>query len=209
MSSQNPLAPLLSPLLVAGGMPITLGDLLGFVSGLLCVWLVTRASIWNFPVGIFNSLVLGVVFVEQRLFADASLQVLFIALNAHGFWRWSVHGRDARATPVYRASWRRLALTLLAAALCTPLLWWVLGWLKGSAPVLDALITVLSVAAQWLLNRRVLESWLVWILVDVISVPLYFSRGLPLIALLYLVFLLLCCHGYMNWRRLLDQHPPA
>jgi nicotinamide mononucleotide transporter len=80
-------------------------------------------------------------------------------------------------------------------------LWKVLGLLKGSVPIIDALVTSLSLAAQWLLNRRMLENWAWWIAVDLISIPLYVSRGLPLIAVLYVVFLLLCVQGHLRWRR--------
>jgi nicotinamide mononucleotide transporter len=94
-----------------------------------------------------------------------------------------------------------LGWLVLAGLVLTLLLWVVLGWLKGSAPIVDALITSLSVCAQWLLNRRVLESWVLWIVVDVISIPLYLSRQLPLIAALYIVFLALCAQGYRRWQR--------
>jgi nicotinamide mononucleotide transporter len=86
-----------------------------------------------------------------------------------------------------------LALTLL--------IWSVLVQLRGSVPPLDALITALSLCAQWQLNRRQVSSWIWWIAVDLISVPLYWSRGLYLIAGLYVIFLAICVHGLQNWRR--------
>jgi nicotinamide mononucleotide transporter len=97
-------------------------------------------------------------------------------------------------------------LVVVAAALWFPL-WYVLGLLKGSAPPIDAAITSLSIVAQWLLNRRVLENWAWWIVIDLISIPLYLSRGLPLIAALYLVFLALCVQGFFRWRRHVAPQP--
>jgi nicotinamide mononucleotide transporter len=182
-------------------MPMSLGDLLGFVTGVACVWLTARANIWNFPVGILNSAILGLVFLEQRLFADAALQVVFILLGARGFWLWRSHRQTSEASPVFRISARELCWLVLAGLVLTLGSWRALLWLKGSAPILDALVTSLSLCAQWLLNRRVLESWLFWIAVDVISIPLYFSRGLPLIAVLYVIFLALCAQGFRRWRR--------
>jgi nicotinamide mononucleotide transporter len=72
---------------------------------------------------------------------------------------------------------------------------------KGSIPLLDALITALSLTAQWLLNQRKLESWIFWISVDLVSIPVYAYKQLYLIALLYGVFLGLAILGYRQWRQ--------
>lgn len=189
-----------------GGISLTLGDALGFATGLLCVWLTARASIWNFPWGIVNSLILGFVFLDQRLFADAGLQVVFIVLSALGWVQW--RRQAGPATAAFRPTSLREQVALLAVGLITAaLLWAVLVQLRGSAPPLDALITAFSLCAQWQLNRRQVSSWYWWIAVDIVSVPLYWSRGLYLIAALYVVFLAICVHGLRNWKR--AQRAPA
>jgi len=194
------LAPLTAPVVTALGMPLSWGDLAGFATGILCVALTVRASIWNFPAGILNSLILGLVFLQQRLFSDASLQIVFIALSLQGWILWARH--PAREGGGVRRTGIREAVVLGAVTLATwILLWRLMLWAKGAAPPVDALVTALSLAAQWLLNGRRLENWLVWIAVDLVSVPLYWSRGLPLIALLYLVFLGMCVAGWFGWRR--------
>ena len=196
------LAWLTRPVYVAAGMPMSWGDLSGFATGIACVWLAARANIWNFPFGIVNSAILGLVFVQQRLFADASLQIVFIVLNARGLLEWRAGNVAEESAPVFRSSRRQNWLLALWVVAITPVLWYALGLLKGSAPLIDALVTSLSIAAQWLLNRRVLENWVWWIVVDLISIPLYVARGLPLIAALYVVFLLICCQGFLRWRSL-------
>jgi nicotinamide mononucleotide transporter len=201
------LAWLTHPVLVLAGMPMSWGDIAGFVTGIVCVWLAARANIWNFHFGIVNGAILGLVFMQQRLFADASLQVVFIVLNARGLQAWRAGEQQSESAPVFHTTRRELMRMLLSVALMVPLLWWVLGLMKGSAPLIDATVTSLSIVAQWLLNRRVLENWIWWIVVDLISIPLYVSRGLPLIAALYVVFLLICCQGYVRWRRLVTPGP--
>ncbi|HEV7990716.1 MAG TPA: nicotinamide riboside transporter PnuC [Gemmatimonadaceae bacterium] len=201
------LAWLTHPVFVVAGMPMSWGDLSGFATGIICVWLAARANIWNFHFGILNSAILGLVFVQQRLFADASLQVVFIVLNARGLQAWRAGQQVSASAPVFRGTRREQALMLLSIVGMAPVLWYVLGLMKGSAPLIDALVTSLSIVAQWLLNRRVLENWIWWIVVDLISIPLYVSRGLPLIAALYVVFLLLCCQGYVRWRALVVPEP--
>ncbi len=183
-----------------GATQVSLGDALGFVTGLLCVWLTAKANIWNFPMGILNSLILGFVFLEQRLFADSALQLVFIALSIQGWFQWS--GRKQVQKIQFRSTSLKEQMVLMGIALAlTLLIWSVLVQLRGSAPPLDALITALSLCAQWQLNRRQVSSWIWWITVDLISVPLYWSRGLYLIAGLYVIFLAICVHGLQNWRR--------
>ncbi|MBM3114935.1 nicotinamide riboside transporter PnuC [Jeongeupia naejangsanensis] len=194
------LAPLLEPVATIMGMPLSVGDLAGFATGLVCVWLTTRSHIGNFPVGIVNCVILGLVFVELRLFSDAGLQVIFIIMSLIGWRAWLRHDGNAASLPVFRSNGREWLLLALAASLVTLLLRQLMLWAKGSAPLLDALITAMSLCAQWLLNQRRRDSWLWWIAVDVVSIPLYLSRGLPLIAVLYTVFLLLCIRGWFAWR---------
>lgn len=195
------LEPLTRPLWVVMSMPLSIGDVLGLVTGLLCVWLTTRASIWNFPAGIINSAILGLVFLPQRLFADASLQIVFIVLSILGWQQWHTLKKRLNNNPIVHSSFKQQQQLAIAAAVLTAVLTLLLHWAKGSVPLMDATITALSLCAQWQLNRRQLENWLWWIAVDVISIPVYWSRGLPLIALLYVVFLLLCIKGWFEWRR--------
>lgn len=190
-----------APVLTLMQMPMSIGDLLGFTTGIVCVGLTVRANIWNFPLGILNSAILGLVFLQQRLFADASLQIVFIVLSVMGWRQWLVGQHASESSPVFRTPWGVMWFLAAVAIAMTIGLWQILIWAKGSAPPLDALITALSLCAQWLLNRRALESWLWWIAVDVISIPLYWSRGLPLISALYVLFLLLCVKGWIKWRK--------
>ncbi len=191
---------ILSDTFQIGTVNLAIGDVLGFVTGLLCVWLTAKASIWNFAWGIVNSLILGLVFLDQRLFADSALQVVFVALSIQGWWQWKVRGNPL-ANGFGWTTWREQAILLAIAIVMAWSMWLILVELRGSAPPLDALITTLSICAQWQLNRRQVSSWYWWIAVDLISVPLYWSRGLYLIACLYVVFLALCVYGLRNWQQ--------
>ena len=198
------LAPLTAPLFIAAGMPMSAGDILGFVTGVICVWLTARANIWNFPAGILSSAILGLVFVQQRLFADASLQIVFIVLAVIGWRKWLTHQHSQNTAPVFSSSAREQVILLGIASITTILLWQLLIRLKGASPPVDALITALSLCAQWQLNRRQISSWAWWIAVDLVSIPLYWSRDLPLIAGLYVIFLLICLRGWRHWRELVQ-----
>lgn len=178
-----------------------------FVTGAICVWLVVRENVWNFPIGLINVATFSILFFQARLYADAGLQVVYFALGLSGWYLW-LHGGERRAAlRIQRASRRETWLSLAFVGACTVLLWRLLRLVGGSASFFDALTTSGSLASQWLLNKKRVENWLGWILVDILYVPLYLSRGLHLTAVLYAVFLAMATTGYLRWRALLEQAP--
>lgn len=178
-------------------------ELVGAAAGLACVWLVARANIWNWPVSILNTSLYFVVFLRARLYGDALLQVVFTALGVYGWWSWRFGGAQRSELPICRATRAELmwvsALALAGIALAALVL---ARNTDSPVPVWDASVLVLSLAATWAQAKKVLESWWVWILVDVISVPLYVARELYPTAVLYTLFLLICVFGLREWRRL-------
>jgi len=188
------------PIFVLHGAATSVAEAVGFLTGVWCVLLVSRQSVFNFPVGIANSAMLCLVFYYKRLFGDAALQIFFLTLGFHGWWEW-LRGGVARTprqlTQVASAEAACLLVLVIPATLGLQRLLISLG---GAAPLWDALVTTLSLAAQWLMNRKKVQSWIVWIVVDLISVPLYVSRELYVTALLYAIFLGLALRGYVLWR---------
>lgn len=172
-----------------------------FVSGAICVWLVVRQNIWNFPLGLINVAISGYLFYQYRLYADSGLQVVYFALNLIGWYLWLYGGKGRTALKVGRTSRLELALIGGFITASTACLWWLLDKAGGAAKFWDALTTSISLAAQWLQSRKKLECWHFWILADVLYVPLYISRELYLIALLYAVFLGLAVMGLLAWRK--------
>lgn len=182
-------------------LPPDLTEALGFATGAVCVWLVTRGSIWNWPIGIANNIFFAILFWKTRLFADFGLQGVYLLLGLWGWWQWLRGGPDHGRLPVNRATrreWLVLAITIPAGT-------WILReslvMVNGAAPLWDSLTTVLCLSAQYLLCRKRLENWLLWIAADLIYVPLYLSRDLPLTALLYAAFIVLCIIGLRRWRQ--------
>jgi nicotinamide mononucleotide transporter len=201
------LAAIFSVLLVLahrkGWLPVPLDttELLAFVTGAWGVWLVVRNNPWNWPIGVANSAFFVALFWEARLFFDMGLNVFYVASGLWGWWIWQYGGERRTEKPIGSVGARE-ALAMVGAGLLLTLVMWHGGILiEDAAPFLDALTTGLSVVAQWLLMRRLIESWYAWIAVDdLIYVPLYLSRGLPLTAVLYALFLLLCLRGLVEWR---------
>jgi nicotinamide mononucleotide transporter len=202
-------APLNTVVFVLGSDHVSWAEILGFVTGAACVWLTVRAHIANFPVGIANSAFFLVLFASSRLWADSSLQVLYIVLGFIGWWQWLHGGTERSSREVGRAPGVAIGVGLVFIVLGTWGLTLLLGAAHDIAPFWDALTTRLSLVAQALLNWKKIEIWRFWIAADVIYVPLYVVKRLDLTAIVYVLFLGLCFAGLRQWRQLTATAVPA
>ncbi|MCB1295280.1 MAG: nicotinamide mononucleotide transporter [Gordonia sp.] len=183
------------------GQSFAVVEVVGFVTGALCVWAVTRQFTWNWPVGIANNIVFLVLFLGAGLYADSALQIAFAAVGAYGWWKWR-RGDVAPATlPVRRARAAEAVGGVLAVGVGTVVVAQLLNvHTDSTVPWPDAFILTASLLATWGQARKILEQWWVWITVDVVSIPLYAHKGLWLTAVLYTGFLALCIDGLRRWR---------
>jgi nicotinamide mononucleotide transporter len=180
-------------------MTLSLTELFGFLTGAVGVWLLARQNIWNWPIGIANGIFYVLVFLRSGLYGDAGLQLVYIAMNAYGWHLWLRPARAA-ALAVSRTPkpvWTWLAPATLTAALA--LAWFLKRFTDSSVPGFDGATTALSLAALYGQSKKFLESWWIWILADLIYIPLYLYKGLWLTSLLYGVFLVLCVMGLRSW----------
>lgn len=188
------------------GQPVSWVELIGDVTGLLSVWWLTRQVLWGWPVGLVNSVAFYVLFHHVDLFANAVLQILFFALGVLGWWQWARRHESDLSTedslPVRCTSSAQWVAMTAGVAVCWPLTWWFLERSTDPAqPMWDSLTLALSLVATWAQTKKLLESWLIFIVIDVISVPLFFSQNLRLTAALFTVFGVLCVVGYRDWQR--------
>jgi nicotinamide mononucleotide transporter len=202
MSLHDLLGPLLGTAFTLGGTPTTWAEVLGFVTGVINVWLVVRQNIWNWPIGIANVILLGLIFLDGGLYADSGLQAVYVVLQAYGWWQWLYGGQDRTELTTRRTSVPEWAALAAAGAITTALLTWGLSsWTDSNVPFWDALTTTISLAATYGQSRKLLESWWLWIAADLIYIPLYAYKKLYLTSGLYVIFMALCVAGLVAWRR--------
>lgn len=172
------------------------------VFGAVAVYLAARENIWSWPTAIVNVSLYTIVFFQSRLYADMGLQVVYLVLSIYGWFNW-LHGGAQRSTlHVTRASPRLLLALVAFVAIASYALGATLAARTNAAlPYLDSALTVTSLIGQWLMTRKILENWLLWIAVDIVYVPMFLSRGLAATAVLYAVFLVLAVLGFVEWRR--------
>ncbi|HKH74718.1 MAG TPA: nicotinamide riboside transporter PnuC, partial [Vicinamibacterales bacterium] len=153
-------------------------EIAGFVTGALSVWLAVRQNPWNWPFGVANAVFFLLLFLRARLYGDMALQVLFMAICLLGWYRWLFGGAGHSRLSVTRISRTGSVAYMAAGIAATAMFAPYLRSVGDAAPWLDALTTVLSVEAQYLMTRKVIEHWLIWMAADVIYIWLYASRGL-------------------------------
>jgi nicotinamide mononucleotide transporter len=173
----------------------------GFVTGVVAVYLAAIEHIVNWPISIVNVVIYAWVFYQTRLFADMTLQFLFLALSIHGWWEWA-HGGNARSkrliSRIKPQTWILLGALWIAGTLVyMP----IVSHFKDSAPFLDSTLTVGSMIAQVMLNLKKIENWMLWIVIDSAYIPLYVSKHLQATAVLYGLFLILAVVGLVSWMR--------
>lgn len=196
------------PVATVFGAAVTVAEVIGFVSGAVCVWLVGRQNPWNWPIGLIQVVTYLVIFWQAGLYADSALQLVYIALGLWGWWNW-LRARPSGPLQVRRtrpAEWVSLmSLGALGTVLIATLL---MSHTTSTVPWPDAATTTLSLMAMYGQGRKLLESWWLWIAADLIYIPLYAVKGLWLTSVLYACFLALCLIGLRRWSDALVSEAP-
>lgn len=183
-------------------MQFDLYELIGFVSGVICVYLVVKQNIWNWPVALINAFFYIIVFYQARLYADMGLQVIYIILSIYGWYEWLHGGKDHGRLSVSGIRIQEgIVLGVIVAGSTAGLGYVLHNYTNADLPYWDALTTVVSLCAQFLMARKKIESWILWISVDIIYIGMYYYKVLYLTMILYAIFLILAVMGYLAWRK--------
>jgi nicotinamide mononucleotide transporter len=178
--------------------------------GIASVFLSARQNVWNWPLGIINVALYTVIFYDTKLYAQMGLQVVYVVLAVYGWWNWLHGGADRGTLRVSRVLSREAALLGFAFLAGTAALSTLLARATDAAlPLADSALTAASLVAQYMMTRKYVECWLVWIVADVAYVAMFIYNSLWLTAGLYLVFCVLAVVGWRQWRASLrDQSAP-
>lgn len=195
--------PALLPAFTLFGAPVTLLEIVAFV---LALWMVAanlRVNPIGWPLAIISSLLYALLFADSKLYGEAGLQFVFVALALWGWWQWL---RDTTATGVPLPVRHLRPHQRLWAAAATLAAWPMLGLLlqhstDSDVPFFDALPTAASITGQVLLGRKFVDNWPVWLAVNIVSVALFAYKGLWLTVVLYGVFAVLSVVGWRAWQR--------
>lgn len=177
---------------------MSIWEIIGVISGLASVWCATKQSPLTWTIGIVNLVCFVVMFASARLYADVLLHVVYLGLSIYGLAKWGWKPTDLPVTRLGCWGPWPLILTMSTAIMGT-----LFSTTNAAYPYGDSLVTCLSLLACWLMSRKILESWLVYILSDVIAIGIYELKGLHLTAALYLIYIVMCVVGYRAWKKTL------
>lgn len=192
--------------LILFGQQTSLLEVLGIITGLAGVWLTVRQNILCFPVGIVNVTLYAIMFSSEgiRLYADSLLQCIYLCLLIYGWIHWK-KSRKSFTIPAMTFATFSTKMILISVSSFFALSIFLQEFTNASLPWLDSALTILSLVAQWMVARKIIANWLLWIIVDLVYVPLYFYKGLPLTSILYFIFLVLAIKGYFDWKKESDK----
>jgi len=181
----------------------SLWEIVGVITGLLCVYLAAKNIIWNWPFAIISVSIYIFIFYQKNLFADMGLQVYFLVVNIYGWYFWS-KAPSSDKTPVKLITRKEVWISVVATVVFTLFLGSVLKYTTASFPYIDSFCAACSLVAQVLLARKVVENWLIWVFVDTIYVGIYIVKGLDATAFMYAIYIPIALMGYMDWYKKLD-----
>jgi nicotinamide mononucleotide transporter len=186
---------------VGFSLPTTPLEVWIFISGAAAVWLAVKENVWNWPIGLLNVGLWIFLFWEQKLFANAGLQLIYIVSGLIG-WLWWVQKRDGEPELTISNAPRSLFFVLCLAILLLsyPTMLGLIS-IGGAATYWDGLTTLLSLAGQYFLMKKYRENWYFWIVADLIYIGLFISQSLYLSAQLYFILLVMCIFGVRDWSK--------
>ena len=183
------------------GQQVTWIEIAGTVFGIVGVWLTLKKNSWCFPAGLVNVGLYAVLFYDEKLYADAALQLFYIGLLIYGWRKW--HAWDAQKEFITTTTGRKLWIQLLAVNIASTIVigTFFMNYTDASLPYLDLFLTSMSLIAQWMIAKKKIENWLVWIVADIAYVGMYLFKHLYLTAGLYFIFIVLAVFGYKEWKK--------
>lgn len=190
--------------------PISYLELIGTLSGLICVVLAARNNIHTWTLGIINVIFFFILFYQVRLYSDMILQIYFMYANIIGILYWNKATKKDNKITLLTINERIKYLYIIIST------WILLGLLMNnihnvlpsifpepaSYPYWDSFTTVTSIIACWLLAKKKIESWLLWIVIDIICIVLYYQKGIMLMSIEYFIFLINAIYGLLLWVKL-------
>ena len=181
-------------------------QILGVVLGLLYLYFEYKANIWLWVVGLIMPVVHGLLYYRSGLYADCAMEAYYILAGIYGLAVWLRRGaNDQPKFRIAHATARVWGIAAVMYAVAHVVIYYLLSTFTDSTvPAWDSFTTACSVVAYWMLSRKYVEQWLVWLVVDVVTVGLYIYKDIPLTAGLYALYSVLAVVGYMRWRRVVS-----
>ncbi len=190
--------------------PVSWTEFFGVTFGLFAVYFASRANIWTWATGLANIFFMTILFYNVRLYADMFLQIYYLGITLYGWYHWKRKTPENESSIKYLSPKNRLiSLGIIAVGTV------IFGWfftnihdlfpkffpVEAAFPYADSFIMTGSIVAQFLLARKRIENWYLWIAIDIFATYIYYKKGVLFLSAEYLIFLALAVYGLLNWKR--------
>jgi len=187
-------------------------EVLGAILGIIYIFFSIRQNIFTWPVGLVSSFLYVIVFFDAKLYADMGLQVYYVVISLYGWYFWLKGKKPDASTQVpVRITTTKLRYLLVASSLVlyVVILFILKNFTDSDVPYMDSLTTALSIVATWMLAKKYIGHWLIWIFVDAVSAGLYVYKGLWPTVILFLIYTFMAIYGYFEWKKDLEKRVEA
>jgi nicotinamide mononucleotide transporter len=186
-------------------------ELIGILFGLLSVWYAKKNTVWVYPTGMISTAIFVYLLLKWALLGDMIINAYYFVMSVYGWYYWSKKEEEVIVHPITTTSTKEVKTAVLLFVASILFVFWVYQafdkWKDWTAYV-DTFTTAIFFVGMGLMARRKIEHWLFWIVGDIISIPLYFFKGLTLTSFQYIIFTLIAIYGYRSWKKILDKSPP-
>ena len=183
-------------------------ELIAVFFGLLSVWFSKNNNVLVYPTGIVNTSIFVYLLVKWELLGDMIINVYYFLMSIYGWYYWTRKSQNQEYTPITKineADIKIILIIIISSTIFVSYLYSFFDKWSGLVSYIDILTTAIFFVGMWLMARRKIESWFFWILGDVISVPLYFVKGLAFSSFQYLIFTLIAVAGYYKWKSIYNN----
>lgn len=184
-------------------------EVFGVVTGLLFLYFEIKENYLMWPLGLISAALYSVVFYQSKFYADMSLQVYYVVISFYGWYIWTKAGKTEKKEDVpiiklkLKPALMYLSISVILFVLYSNIL---IKYTDSTIPFWDSFTTALSIVATYMLTKKIMEQWLVWIVVDLVSMGLYISKGLYPTAVLFAIFAALAFVGYWQWKKSFNKY---
>jgi len=184
-------------------------EFIAFVFGILSVYYAKQVNIWVYPTGLIATIITVYLLFVAGYLGDMMMNVYYSIMSIYGWWNWSRKKNDAYVVPISRTNLKEKLIGVLFFVLTmavTYVVYKAFDYELGVTNYIDIVTSGIFFTAMWYMAIKKLENWTLWIIADVVTVPLYAYRGLGMLSLQYLIFTILAIQGYIAWKKALDKN---
>ena len=181
-------------------------EVVAVLFGLLSVWFAKKENILVYPTGIISVLIYVYICLFAGLYADMGINAFYFVMSVYGWYKWTRKDNRDRVIPISRNNTMQHMISIAGTVAFFFILRYVLtNFTDSTVPNWDSATTAIFIVGMWLMALKKIENWIFWIIGDLVSIPLYFHKGLLLTSFQFTVFLILAVSGYLEWRKSLKR----